>query len=101
MPKRPHDRPAADPLEEYLRNVTRRRFFGSMATTMTGGLGLTALGSLLNPTATGAPTTDGLQLPAIPHFAPKAKRVIYMHMEGAPSQLDLFDYKRYLQRRFD
>ena len=34
----PNDRPGADPLEEYLRNLTRRRFFGSMASTMTGGL---------------------------------------------------------------
>jgi hypothetical protein len=39
-------------------------------------------------------------LPA-PHFAPKAKRVIYMHMEGAPSQLDLYDYKPGLRQRFD
>ena len=31
--------------------------------------------------------------PALPHFAPKAKRVIYLHMAGAPSQLELFDYK--------
>ncbi len=101
MPKRHHDRPAADPLEEYLRNITRRRFFGSMATTLTGGLGLTALGSMLNPTSMAGPTTDGLHLPSIPHFAPKAKRVIYMHMEGAPSQLDLFDYKPNLRQRFD
>ena len=36
-----------------------------------------------------------------PHFAPKAKRVIYMHMEGAPSQIDLFDYKPQLRRRFN
>ena len=34
-----------------------------------------------------------------PHFAPKAKNVIYMHMAGAPSQLDLFDYKPELQKR--
>jgi hypothetical protein len=36
-----------------------------------------------------------------PHFAPKAKRVIYLHMEGAPSQLDLYDYKPDLVKRFN
>jgi hypothetical protein len=41
-----------------------------------------------------------LALPG-PTFAPKAKRVIYMHMEGAPSQLDLWDYKPGLRARFD
>jgi hypothetical protein len=32
-------------------------------------------------------------LPGVPHFAPKAKRAIYLHMVGAPPQMDLFDYK--------
>ena len=95
--------PGADPLEEYLRNLTRRRFFGSMASTMTGGLGVTALGSLLGGSASAAEqeVMRSLGLPGVPHFAPKAKRVIYMHMEGAPSQLDLFDYKPNLGDRFD
>jgi hypothetical protein len=104
----PNDRPGADPLEEYLRNLTRRRFFGSMASTMTGGLGVTALGSLLGDhaqagshAAAEAAVLSNLGLPALPHFAPKAKRVIYMHMEGAPSQLDLFDHKPGLQARYD
>jgi len=104
----PNDRPGADPLEEYLRNLTRRRFFGSMASTMTGGLGVTALGSLLggqaqagSHAAAEAEVLSSLGLPSLPHFAPKAKRVIYMHMEGAPSQLDLFDYKPGLQARYD
>ena len=42
---------------------------------------------------------DGL--PALPHFAPKAKRVIYLYMEGAPSQLDTFDYKPELAAQFN
>lgn len=37
-------------------------------------------------------------LPKLPHFAPKAKRIIYLHMAGAPSQLELFDYKPELQK---
>ena len=94
----------ADPLEEYLRNLTRRRFFGTMASTMGAGLASSALGSLLDSGATAAiTTTEGARevLNNLPHYAPKAKRVIYMHMEGAPSQLDLYDYKPQLHERFD
>ncbi len=40
-------------------------------------------------------------LPGLPHFAPKAKRLVYLHMNGAPSQLDLFDYKPQLQKYYD
>ncbi|MFN9979901.1 MAG: DUF1501 domain-containing protein, partial [bacterium] len=40
-------------------------------------------------------------LPELPHFAPKAKRLIYLHMNGAPSQLDLWDHKPELARFFD
>ena len=36
--------------------------------------------------------------PGCPHFAPKAKRVIYLHQSGAPSQIDLFDYKPALKK---
>jgi hypothetical protein len=79
--------------QERLKLITRRQFFRDCGT----GLGTLALASLLNdrlvaaePSAAVAP--DPL-LPRLPHFAPKAKNVIYMHMAGAPSQLDLFDYK--------
>ena len=44
-----------------------------------------------------AAATGGL--PGLPHFAPKAKRVIYLFQSGAPSQLDLFDYKPALEKR--
>ena len=40
-------------------------------------------------------------LPGLPHFAPKAKAVIYLHMNGGPSQIDLWDYKPKLQEYFD
>ena len=53
-----------------------------------GGAGIAALNALLSRDAQ---ASGGL--PALPHFAPKAKRVIYLFQHGAPSQLDLFDYK--------
>jgi len=72
--------------------MTRRHFFGRLST----GIGTMALASILNPklfaagVATSGPT-HGL-LPGL-HFAPKAKRVIYLFMSGGPSHIDLFDYK--------
>lgn len=71
--------------------MTRRHFFGRTA----AGIGVAALGSLLNPNlfaplARAATSTFPL---TAPHFAPKAKRVIYLFMAGGPSQMDLLDYK--------
>ena len=68
--------------------TTRRHFFSRAAT----GIGIAALGSLLAEDGfADAAATGGL--PGLPHFAPKAKRVIYLHQSGGPSQIDLFDYK--------
>jgi len=72
---------------------TRRHFLN----TCTTGLGVAALSSLmggcfLNKSGENQAMTDPT-LPKTPHFAPKVKRVIYIHMAGAPSQLELFDYK--------
>jgi len=80
-----------NPFEEHKLRLTRRHFFGSSAT----GLGLAALSSLLSEgaEAADAPKASTGALPGLPHFAPKAKRVIYLFQHGAPSQLDLFDYK--------
>ena len=76
-----------------LHALTRRHFFSKSAV----GIGGLALASLLNEKLFAAGPPDPLSFnpltPKPPHFAPKAKRVIYMFMEGAPSQLDLFDYK--------
>src|SRR5207248_8861035 len=47
----------------------------------------------------GASAKEGL--PGLPHFAPKAKRAIYLHMVGGPSQLDLYDYKPVMKDWFD
>jgi len=70
--------------------VTRRHFFGRTA----AGIGTVALASLLNDKlfADQASRAVGGALPAL-HFAPKAKRVIYLFMSGGPSHIDLFDYK--------
>ncbi len=64
--------------------VNRRQFFGRSAV----GIGSAALGGLL---AREGAAANGLT--ALPHFAPKAKRVVYLFMNGAPSHTDLFDYK--------
>ncbi len=69
---------------------TRRHFFGRTAC----GLGIAALANLLNGAkAQGAPTRRTGGLEGLPHLAPKAKRVIYLFQSGAPSQIELFDYK--------
>ena len=64
------------------------------------GLGGAALAELLSSNAVSAPSADRGVLGST-HFAPKAKRIIYLHMNGAPSQLDLWDYKPQLQPHFD
>jgi len=72
--------------------VNRRHFFASSAVS----IGTAALASLLNDELWGAPSVARASsggLPRLPHFKPKAKRVIYLFQSGAPSQMDLFDYK--------
>src|SRR5580704_11423043 len=77
------------PLHEYWFNLNRRQLLKGAAAGGLAFLGNTALRQLM---AADGPATAG-GLPGLPHFAPKAKRVIYLYMEGAPSQLDLFDFK--------
>ncbi len=87
-----------DPRLDYRRLLTRRNFFARSAT----GVGAAALGSLLS--------RDGLAMPfdkggggvlAAPHHPPTAKRVIYLFMSGAPSQMDMWDYKPKMREYFD
>jgi hypothetical protein len=78
------------PVEEAKLLMTRRHFFSRGST----GLGLAALGTLLSKNSSADTGLAGL-----PHFAPKAKRVIYLFQHGGPSQMDLFDYKPGLERR--
>src|SRR6516165_3934102 len=76
---------------------TRRQFFGRTAT----GIGTAALASLLNQRLFAADVDASFKthgaLPLL-HFAPKAKRVIYLFMSGGPSHIDLFDYKARLRQ---
>lgn len=77
----------SDPLAIAERDMTRRHFFGRNAT----GIGVAALASLLqSSTQTSAQVRDQA---SFPNFQPRAKRVIYLFQSGAPSQMDLFDYK--------
>ena len=85
-----------DPVLEQDLHINRRQFFGRCAT----GIGTAALASILNTEAAANTGIDPL-LEKAPHFAPKAKRVIYLFQSGAPSQLDLFDYKPQMNKLFD
>jgi len=81
-----------DHSQAHLRGVTRRHFFGECGL----GVGKIALASLLTGGPSGARAAASATNPLAPkpaHFAPKAKRIIYMFMAGAPSHLDLFDPK--------
>ena len=77
--------------QNALKAITRRHFFGKTAV----GIGGLALASLLNDKPLFAASQRPLNplAPKSPHFLAKAKRIIYLHMAGSPSQLDLFDYK--------
>ncbi len=90
---------AMDPRSEYQHLLTRRHFFGRTAT----GLGTIGLASLLNPSLFAAPAASDEEQPALshPHKAPKAKRIIYLFMSGAPSQFETFDYKPKLVDMYD
>ena len=92
-----------DPVRELILAETRRQFFGKVAK----GIGGVALSSLLagDDAAFALPTLGQDQstggLPSLPHFAPKAKRCIYLHMMGAPPQMDLLDYKPGMKDWYD
>jgi uncharacterized protein (DUF1501 family) len=86
---------------EFAREESRRRFFARGAQ----GIGALALASLLGEEqALGAApvsTKAAGGLPGLPHFAPKAKRCIYLHLVGAPPQLETYDYKPGMEKWFD
>ncbi|HLK27968.1 MAG TPA: DUF1501 domain-containing protein [Puia sp.] len=80
-------------LENHL-NINRRRFLSRLSL----GIGSVALGSLLIPDLFKGGGEEESAMIGLPHFAPRAKRIIYLFQNGAPSQLDLFDYKPLLQK---
>jgi hypothetical protein len=81
---------------EHGLNINRRRFLSRLSL----GIGSVALGSLLIPDLFGGGSEEELAVTGLPHFAPRAKRIIYLFQNGAPSQLDLFDYKPKLNEMF-
>lgn len=100
----PFDLPIPKALkDEWKRLATRRHFLGA------GGkvLAWAGLASLLGDSIAAADNTSGPDASRgggildEPHFAPTAKRVIYLFMSGAPPQMDMFDYKPDLDRWFD
>ena len=83
-------------LEQGL-NHNRRKFLSRLSL----GVGSVALGSLLIPDLfSGKSGNEEAIMQALPHFAPKAKRIIYLFQNGAPSQLETFDYKPLLTKNF-
>lgn len=76
-----------------LKRITRRHFFFDSGF----GIGSLALANLMGPSATAQTPATNPSGARKPHFAPKAKNVIFLFMAGAPSQLDLFDFKPKLQ----
>ena len=88
----------SDPLFQHGLKSTRRRFFSNTLRTAASALGAAAFADLL---AADASAREQAAAAAGPHHRGKAKRVIYFHMEGAPSQLDLYDHKPGLVERFN
>ncbi|MEM7311580.1 MAG: DUF1501 domain-containing protein [Planctomycetota bacterium] len=83
---------------EFANELNRRRFFNSVGLS----IGSVAMSSLLQSESQASVTPQAFPaLPGLPHFAPRAKRLIYLHMNGAPSQIDLFDYKPQLNEYFN
>src|SRR5262245_3631249 len=76
------------PVHAWTANLARRQFLTQM------GLGAAAFATICGDTVRGAPNPEA----GLPHFAPRAKRVIYLFQSGAPSQMDLFDYKPTLDK---
>ena len=89
-----------NPIDEYISLETRRQFLGKS----TKGLGLAALSSILGNGLMGKTnpsSSTGSGFLSTTHFRPKAKRGIYLFMSGAPSQLDMYDYKPAMRAMFD
>ena len=86
-----------DPIEQFKQLQTRRQFFTKGKHLLGGAALASLLGNSLAGKALAAPIPDV----RAPHFPAKAKRVIYLHMVGGPSQMDLFDYKPKMDEWYD
>ena len=78
--------------QKTMQHLTRRQFFGRTA----AGIGTAALATLMQGQSHGGiqpSPTEGRGILGHPHFAPRAKRIIYLFQSEGPSQQDLFDYK--------
>lgn len=80
--------------DSFYEQMQRRTFLKRSA----GGIGMMALASLLRRDLGAAEPVSAGGLPGLPHYRPKAKRVIFMHMAGAPSHIDLFEHKPQLEK---
>jgi len=89
-----------DPRFAYQVNQTRRHFFGDSGLKL-GTLALATMGLSQNTSADDAVAAVHPPLQGVPHFPPKAKSIIYLHMNGGPSQIDLWDYKPVLNDYYD
>ena len=100
-----------DPIVEQHLLQTRRQFFGSSGLRL-GGVAMSmmladrlgagrAVAADSPPAAPGADAKPFPALPGLPHFKPKAKALVYLHMNGGPTQIDLWDYKPRLQEFFN
>jgi hypothetical protein len=94
--------PIRSPLDELGLNLTRRRFF-EQGSHLLGGAALAALAAQDAARGSAAAGSAFERMPGAigPHFAPRAKHVIYLHMVGGPPQQDLFDYKPKMDDWYD
>src|SRR4030095_5306869 len=84
-------------VDEFVRYQTRRQFFARGK----NALGYAALTSLLGPALRLWGDQPASSIQRLPHFPAKVKNVIYLHMVGGPSQMDLYDYKPVMQEWYD
>src|SRR4051812_33152053 len=90
------------PIDEYVRYETRRQFLARG----NNALGMATLASLMGAAGTATANNLGVRAPAtglnaLPHYAARAKHVIYLHMVGGPPQMDLYDYKPEMNAYYD
>ena len=83
--------------DDYVSYETRRQFFSRGKS----AVGYAALASLMGPSALRGASEPDPARALLPHFAPKAKNIIYLHMVGGPSQMDLYDYKPGMAQWYD